>query len=101
VSFRASGARHLVAWILVLSPNAPLAIESPSLRRGDVLMIQDVDKKSNYLQSKKFIGRGSTDKTMRSNAHTRGTRGMGISVWPMQNDEHVRQVAGQKALSFG
>jgi hypothetical protein len=41
------GRRHLVALILILSPNAPLAIESHSLRRGDVLMIQDLDKKSN------------------------------------------------------
>ncbi len=44
---RGGRVRHLVALILILSPNAPLAIETHSLRRAEVLMIQDIDKKSN------------------------------------------------------
>jgi hypothetical protein len=40
---------HLVALHLILSPQTALAIESHTLRSAGVLIIQNIDKKSNCL----------------------------------------------------
>ena len=55
--------------ILILSPKAPLAIERHPLRSADVLILQDIDKKSNYMKSKHVMDAGACAHDVRSEAH--------------------------------
>jgi hypothetical protein len=64
-------------------------------------MIQDVDKKSNRLKLNYVADLWFQARAIGSDIPPRGSRGMGISAWRRQNDEHVCQAPAQKALSPG
>jgi hypothetical protein len=88
--------------ILILSPKAPLAIERHPLRSADVLILQDIDKKSNSMKLK-YVSRCRcfTPDDMKQGTSDRHTRHGHLGMASYQNDEHVCQAPRKKAISFG